>query len=76
MRSNGRLLECMVQLCFDENKWDLLSDTAHALAKKRSLIKSVRTSSLSAHVSRYSRSVKWFVYAAHLLSVRPTSRRD
>ena len=43
MRSNCRLLETMVQLCFDAGNWDLLCETAQTLAKKRSLIKAAVT---------------------------------
>uniref|UniRef100_A0A0N5AIQ5 PCI domain-containing protein n=1 Tax=Syphacia muris TaxID=451379 RepID=A0A0N5AIQ5_9BILA len=39
MRSNTRLVQHMVKLCFDGGEWALLNDTIILLSRKRSLIK-------------------------------------
>ncbi|TKR95813.1 hypothetical protein L596_009933 [Steinernema carpocapsae] len=39
MKSNGRILEHMVKMCFDHKNWQMLNDTILLLSKKRSLIK-------------------------------------
>ncbi|KAJ1354841.1 hypothetical protein KIN20_011905, partial [Parelaphostrongylus tenuis] len=39
MKSNTRIVQHMVKLCFDGKKWDLLNDTILTLSKKRLIIK-------------------------------------
>ncbi|MCP9263665.1 26S proteasome non-ATPase regulatory subunit 12 [Dirofilaria immitis] len=39
MKSNTRIVQHMVKLCFDGNDWTLLNDTILMLSKKRSIIK-------------------------------------
>ncbi|WKX92895.1 hypothetical protein Q1695_010711 [Nippostrongylus brasiliensis] len=39
MKSNTRIVQHMVKLCFDGKKWDLLNDTILSLSKKRLIIK-------------------------------------
>ncbi|CAJ0957845.1 unnamed protein product, partial [Mesorhabditis belari] len=39
MKSNTRIVQHMVKLCFDSQKWQLLNDTIISLSKKRLLIK-------------------------------------
>ncbi|CAJ0566518.1 unnamed protein product, partial [Mesorhabditis spiculigera] len=39
MKSNARVVQHMVQMCFDGKQWDLLNETILALSKKRLLIK-------------------------------------
>uniref|UniRef100_A0A1I7Z2V4 PCI domain-containing protein n=1 Tax=Steinernema glaseri TaxID=37863 RepID=A0A1I7Z2V4_9BILA len=39
MKSNARILEHMVKMCFEAKNWQLLNDTILVLSKKRSLIK-------------------------------------
>ncbi|CAD6197722.1 unnamed protein product [Caenorhabditis auriculariae] len=39
MRSNTRVVQHMVKLCFEGGKWDLLNETVLTLSKKRLLIK-------------------------------------
>lgn len=39
MKSNTRIVQHMVKLCFEGGDWTLLNDTIMLLSKKRSLIK-------------------------------------
>lgn len=39
MKSNTRIVQHMVKLCFDGSEWALLNDTILMLSKKRSIIK-------------------------------------
>lgn len=39
MRSNTRIVEYMVKLCFEGANWTFLNDTITVLSKKRSIIK-------------------------------------
>lgn len=39
MKSNTRIVQHMVKLCFDGGEWTLLNDTILMLSKKRSIIK-------------------------------------
>ncbi|KAK0423158.1 hypothetical protein QR680_008004 [Steinernema hermaphroditum] len=39
MKSNARILEHMVKMCFEAKNWQVLNDTILVLSKKRSLIK-------------------------------------
>ncbi|VDK58974.1 unnamed protein product [Cylicostephanus goldi] len=39
MKSNTRIVQHMVKLCFEGKKWDLLNDTILTLSKKRLIIK-------------------------------------
>ncbi|CAI4226218.1 unnamed protein product [Auanema sp. JU1783] len=39
MKSNARIVQHMVKMCFDGKKWDLLNETILTLSKKRMIIK-------------------------------------
>jgi 26S proteasome regulatory subunit N5 len=41
--STGRILEAIVQLCFDTKKWDLLNENVISLTKRRSQLKAAVT---------------------------------
>lgn len=41
--STGRILQAIVQICFDAGQWDLLSENIIALTKRRSQLKAAVT---------------------------------
>uniref|UniRef100_A0A0R3RRU6 PCI domain-containing protein n=1 Tax=Elaeophora elaphi TaxID=1147741 RepID=A0A0R3RRU6_9BILA len=56
MKSNTRIVQHMVKLCFDGGEWTLLNDTVLMLSKKRSIIKQA-----------IAKMVKWFEFVCPFL---------